>query len=88
MVSYWLVVTRCLAALLLLIAGLFAATAPAHAYVGPGIALGALGAGFGVMMTGLSAVFYLSVMWCRRLWRRLSGRAQAPAEVDSANSDS
>jgi hypothetical protein len=31
---------------------------------------GTLGAAFGMLMTGVSAVFYLSTLWLRRLWRR------------------
>lgn len=69
-------------------AALVVTAAPAYAYVGPGIALGALGAGFGVLMTGTSAVFYLSVLWCRRLWRRLTGQAQPPDETQTVHRDS
>ncbi|MEA2755914.1 MAG: hypothetical protein QOJ54_2203 [Aliidongia sp.] len=46
--------------------------APAHAYVGPGMDFGTLGAAFGMLMTGVSAVFYLSTLWLRRLWRRVT----------------
>ena len=49
---------------------LFGMTKPAYAYVGPGMDFGTLGAAFGMLMTGFSAVFYLSTLWLRRLWRR------------------
>jgi hypothetical protein len=49
---------------------LFGLTKPAYAYVGPGMDFGTLGAAFGMLMTGFSAVFYLSTLWLRRLWRR------------------
>ncbi|MEI9982896.1 MAG: hypothetical protein WDN69_06570 [Aliidongia sp.] len=54
---------RCLAVAVLAIAGLLAAADPALAYVGPGMALGALGAGLGLLMTCASAVFYLGATW-------------------------
>jgi hypothetical protein len=77
---------RCLAVAFFALAGLLAAAAPAQAYVGPGMALGALGAGFGLLMTGLSAVFYLGGLWARRLWRRVTGRvAPAPDVRTEAN---
>jgi len=69
-----------------------AATAePAQAYVGPGMALGALGAGIGLLMTAMSALFYMGTRWSRRLWRRMTGRPltiaeSAPAALDHLDS--
>ena len=80
-----------LAAAALAVIGLLALATPAQAYVGPGMALGALGAGFGLLMTGASAVFYLSAMWMRRLWRRVTGRAlpvpELPADATAVRPD-
>ncbi|MGB8841677.1 MAG: hypothetical protein WCC64_11460 [Aliidongia sp.] len=64
---------------------------PAHAYVGPGMDFGTLGAAFGMLMTGFSAVFYLSTLWLRRLWRRamrMTLRSQRTAESDAMRYDS
>ena len=83
---------RCLAVSLLALCGLLAASAPAEAYIGPGMELGALGAAFGMLMTAVSAVFYLSTLWLRRLWRRVTGLFAAtpkatPAEASTLRAD-
>ena len=83
--------TRCIAVALLILGSLFIATDPAQAYVGPGMELGTIGAALGMLMTGASAVFYLSMLWLRRLWRRVTGwflpSPQVPADAKSAHSD-
>ncbi|HVJ53576.1 MAG TPA: hypothetical protein VM689_14005 [Aliidongia sp.] len=45
----------------------------AHAYIGPALGLGVLGAGFGVLMTSASAVFYLFALTVRRAFKRVIG---------------
>jgi hypothetical protein len=82
---------RCLALVAAVIIGLVATAEPAQAYVGPGMALGALGAGIGLLMTAMSALFYMGTRWSRRLWRRVTGRnlpAAEPARLHSEQLDS
>jgi hypothetical protein len=74
---------RCLALAAAVIVGLLAMAEPAQAYVGPGMALGALGAGLGLLMTTMSALFYMGTRWSRRLWRRMTGRALTAVEPAS-----
>lgn len=69
------------------IVGLVAIAEPAQAYVGPGMALGALGAGIGLLMTAMSALFYMGTRWSRQLWRRVTGRGLPAAEPASAHAD-
>jgi NhaP-type Na+/H+ and K+/H+ antiporter len=80
-----------IAASILVLTGLVATVEPAQAYVGPGMELGTLGAAFGMLMTGISAVFYMSTLWVRRLWQRVTGRAvrttEIPAEASSGSRD-
>jgi|HubBroStandDraft_5_1064220.scaffolds.fasta_scaffold421948_1 hypothetical protein len=70
----------CLAVSLLFATVFLGLVRPAEAYVGPGMELGTLGAAFGMLMTGASAIFYMSVLWVRRLWRRTIGRLASTAK--------
>jgi len=36
--------------------------------------VGALGAALGLLTAGMSAAIYLTTMWLRRGWRRITGR--------------
>jgi len=73
-------------------ATLLAAIVPlsaAEAYIGPGMGLGMLGAGLGVLMTSASAIFYLFALSVRRAFRRLMGlfiRNSTP-ESDTAQAE-
>jgi hypothetical protein len=82
---------RCLAVAFLVLAGVLSVAEPAQAYVGPGMELGTIGAALGMLMTGASAVFYLSMLWLRRMWRRVVSLFQptraAPAEAKPVHSD-
>lgn len=63
-------------------------SAPAHAYIGPAMGLGMLGAGVGVLMTSASAIFYLFALSVRRAFRRLVGfvmRTDIPAAEESSD---
>jgi hypothetical protein len=75
---------RCLALATAVIIGLVVLAEPAQAYVGPGMALGALGAGIGLLMTAMSALFYMGTRWTRRLWRRATGRSLPMTERAAA----
>jgi hypothetical protein len=55
----------------ILLLALIAPSGPANAYIGPGLDLGTLGAGIGVLMTSASAVFYLVTLTVRRTFKRL-----------------
>ena len=60
----------------------------AQAYIGPALGLGMLGAGFGVLMTSASAIFYLFALSVRRAFRRLTRfvmRKDAPDAAVSQN---
>lgn len=78
---------RCLALAAAVIISLIAMAEPAQAYVGPGMALGALGAGIGLLMTAMSALFYMGTRWSRRLWRRATGRSLPAAEPASTHAE-
>ena len=78
---------RCLVVAAVLIVGLLTMAEPAQAYVGPGMALGALGAGIGLLMTTMSALFYMGTRWSRRLWRRMTGRALTAVEPPSLHAE-
>jgi Na+-driven multidrug efflux pump len=49
------------------------ADAPAHAYLGPGLGMGAVGVALGVVGSILLGIF--SIIWypVKRLWRRMRG---------------
>jgi hypothetical protein len=74
----------CLAVALLFATVFLGLMRPAQAYVGPGMELGTLGAAFGMLMTGASALFYMSALWVRRLWRRTIGRLAPSAKSYTA----
>ena len=78
---------RCLALAAAVIISLIAMAEPAQAYVGPGMALGALGAGIGLLMTAMSALIYMGTRWSRRLWRRATGRSLPAAEPASTHAE-
>jgi hypothetical protein len=78
---------RCLALVAMALIVLVSTAAPAQAYVGPGMALGALGAGIGLLMTAMSAIFYMGARWSRRLWRRMTGQALPAVEPARAHVD-
>ncbi len=78
---------RCLGFAVAVIIGLVTLAEPAQAYVGPGMALGALGAGIGLLMTAMSALFYMGTRWSRRLWRRATGRSLPMAEPNRSHAE-
>jgi hypothetical protein len=78
---------RCLALAAAVFVGLVTLAGPAQAYVGPGMALGALGAGIGLLMTMMSALFYMGTRWSRRLWRRMTGRTLTAAEPTNLHAE-
>lgn len=56
-------------------------TLPAHAYVGPGLGVGVIGALFGLIMTVLLA--FLGLFWypIKKLFRKKSGDVGTEAEA-------
>ncbi len=66
---------------LVMFAGL---TAPAHAYVGPGLGLGVLGVVFGLILALVMAVF--SFVWMP-LKRRVTGGKRPPKAKEPGNLD-
>lgn len=60
---------------------LLAAEAPAHAYLGPGLGMGAIGVALGVV--GSILLGFLAIIWYpfKRLWRSLRGKRTRSDDV-------
>ena len=73
--------TKTLAPLLPAAALALVASAPAHAYIGPGVGLGVVGTVFGIVATLALAIFGFLWYPAKRLLakRRAAGAAEAPA---------
>jgi hypothetical protein len=59
----------------------------AQAYIGPALGLGMLGAGFGVLMTSASAIFYLFALSVRRAFKRLAAFVMRIGAPDADETD-